>query len=332
MKPYRQQGLAAWTVATLLLVGVTGCENAGSTLGFGSFQTGTIAVAVYVDRDGTKTPTTFDTVAAQIKLDLKPAAGGGALRTGTADAQGLVRFERVPVGEYAGSVVSSALGDSLRVGAGDSTVVTLAPADTVAEVIVRLEYPEISVRAARALVPGRRVFLRGILLSTIQTFRDTTVHLADSSGFIRLTRAGFLGSTTGNNAGDSVTVIGTTGTRAGQPVADIARIVRLALRPPPIPIPVSSGVAATANVGVLDAALVQVTAALISDSATVSPDFRVRASDGSGTVDVIIDGTINVNRTVFVPGRSMNVRGVLVPNGTGAWSIKPRDASDIQLN
>ena len=87
-----------------------------------------------------------------------------------------------------------------------------------------------------------------------------------------------------------------------------------------------------ASGGVLDAALVQVIGAIISDTATVAPDFRVTASDGSGPVQLILDANLPFSRTAFRPGRSMNVKGVLVPDGQGGWNLKPRDIGDVSFN
>jgi hypothetical protein len=128
-----------------------------------------------------------------------------------------------------------------------------------------------------------------------------------------------------------VSVLGLTSSRAGQPTLDNALISRLAQRPAPIALSVATGTAATANVGTLDAALVQITGALISDTATVAPDFKVVASDNSGNLNIILDGNINFNRSAFRPGRGIIVKGVLVPDGQGGWSLKPRDVSDVLL-
>jgi hypothetical protein len=46
---------------------------------------------------------------------------------------------------------------------------------------------------------------------------------------------------------------------------------------------------------------------------------------------VILDGSGNYPRPVFVPGRSMIVRGVLVPDGTGKWQLKPRSPADVSV-
>jgi hypothetical protein len=197
---------------------------------------------------------------------------------------------------------------------------------------VRLGYPEFSVREVRNLPLGRRVFIRGVILAGVQSFRDTTSHVTDSSLAIRLTRVSLKGGLTGNNPGDSVSVLGVTASRAGQPTLDNANISRFATRPEPIALPVSTGTAATASNGALDAALVLLTGATISDTATIAPDFRVRVSDGTGTLQVLLDGNIPFPRSAFCPTRSMQARGVLVPDGVGGWMFKPRALGDVVLN
>jgi len=201
-----------------------------------------------------------------------------------------------------------------------------------AEVLVRLGYPEFSIRAARELPAGRQVFLRAIVLAGVQSFRDTTSHVSDSSGYLRLTRVSLSGGLTGNNPGDSVSVLGTTGTRAGQPVLENARIARFGTRPAPVPVPIATLNASTAFGGSLDAGLVLITSATIVDTAAVAPDFRVRVNDGSGILEIILDALIPFPRGAFAPGRSLNAIGVLVPNGLGQWIFKPRGLGDVVLN
>ncbi len=319
-------------LAVLALGLLASCENAGSTLGFAPLATGTIGVLVYLDRDGSRTPSPFDTVFAKARVSLRGPSGTAVVQTTLTDADGIARFPLLPLGQYRVVVDSASIGDSVFVARIDSASVQISATDTVDQAIVRLAFPEFSLRQARSLPVGRKVFVRGILLSNIQSFRDTTVHLADSSGYLRLTRSSLLGSGVGTSLGDSVAVIGVTSTRNGQPTLDLARIARLAQRPPPVPLPVATNVGATADFGRLDAALVQVTAAVIGDTASLAPDFKVTVSDGTGALDLILDATLNVPRTVFRPGRSMNIRGVLVPNGSGGWVLKARDPGDLVFN
>jgi hypothetical protein len=320
-------------VIALAITAVAACDNAGSDLGFGASETTAVTVGVYLDRDGSRTFTPpLDTLFANARVALLLAGTGDTLLTLTSNALGLVRFESVPLGQYRVVVVPSSIGDSIQVAAVDSSIIRLVASDTNRTVVARLGYPEVSIRAARALPAGRRVFIRGIILAGVQSFRDTTSHVADSSGQIRLTRVVLRGGLFGNNPGDSVSVLGVTSTRAGQPTLDNAAVARFALRPPPIPLAVSTATAATASGGVLDAGLVQITGATVSDSLTVAPDFKVTVSDASGNLVIILDGNIPFARGNFRPGRSINVKGVLVPDGVGSWTLKPREVGDVVFN
>jgi hypothetical protein len=316
----------------LAITAVAACDNAGSDLGFGASATTAVSVGVYLDRDGSRTVTVLDTVFGNARIALLAQGSGDTLRTMLSNTLGIARFEGVPLGQYRVVVVPSSIGDSIQVAAVDSSTIRLVAADTNRFVLARLGYPEVSIRDARGLPAGRRVFIRGVILAGVQSFRDTTSHVSDSSGQIRLTRVVLRGGLFGNNPGDSVSVLGVTSTRAGQPTLDNAAIARFALRPPPIPLAVSTATAATAGGGALDAGLVQITGATISDTLTIAPDFRIIVSDGSGNLNMIIDGNLQIPRTIFGPGRSMNVRGVLVPDGLGGWTLKPRDGGDIVIN
>jgi hypothetical protein len=329
IRPAAPMRVLGWMAA---LGAAAACTNDGADLGFGPIPAYRITVGVYLDRDGSRTVTALDTVFQNARVALFVRGSTDTFRVAFSDVQGVVRFNNVPLGRYRVAVDSRSVGDSIEVQAVDSADIRMEVADSTLGVLVRLGYPEVSIRRARALPPGRRVFIRGIVLVGVQSFRDTTSHVSDSSGYLRLTRVALRGGLTGNAPGDSVSVLGFTSTRAGQPTLDQAAIARFATRPPPIPLPVGTGIAATAQNGALDAALVQITGAIISDTLTVAPDFRVRVSDGTGTLDVILDGNLNFPRTLFAPGRSMNARGVLVPNGVGGWSFKPRELGDVTLN
>jgi len=316
-----------------LLVTLAGCQNAGSDLGFGSAQTGGIFVGLYLDRDGSRTQTlTVDTVFAHARVALLARGSTDTLQVIVSNALGVAQFDAVPVGEYRITVDPGSIGDSLVVQAVDSANVRLTAGGTNPIVVVRLGYPEFSIRAARALPLGKRAFIRGVVLVGVQAFRDTTSHISDSSGQIRLTRVQLRGGLTGNSPGDSVSVLGTASSRDGQATLDVAIVSRFGNRPAPVPFFITTATAATANGGVLDAALVQVNSAVVSDSATVAPDFKVIASDNSGPVKIILDANLPFARTAFRPGRSLNVTGVLVPDGAGGWNLKPRSPGDVNFN
>ena len=316
--------------AALALAGAA-CNNAGSDLGLVPLPTNAVTAQAFLDRDGSGTFTAADTLFQGARVSLRPLGGGKALQTVTTNVSGIARFNGVPLGQYTVTVDQASIGDSISVSGIATSPVTVEAADTNQGVGIRLGFPELSIRQARLLPAGRRVFIRGVVLSGVQSFRDTTSHVTDSSGQIRLTRVSLRGGLIGNNPGDSVSVLGVSSSRAGQPTLDNAVISRFAQRPAPIPLPLSTASAANANGGTLDAGLVIVTGAIISDTATVAPDFRVVASDGTGPVTVVLDGNINFNRANFRPGRIMNVRGVLVPDGQGGWVLKPRDTNDATV-
>lgn len=308
-----------------------GCSNAGSNLGFAPSATRTVITQVFLDRDGSGSLTSPDTLYRGARVFLRPAGGGEAIQTDTTSLQGLSFFEGVSVGEYSVTIDPASVGDSLQVDLIEPDVFPLRAGDTAAVVTARLTFPQFSIRQARNQPAGKRVLIRGLVLAGVQSFRDTTSYVQDTSGQIRLTRVSLRGGLTGNSPGDSVTVLGTVSSRAGQPTLDQAIITLVGTRPAPVPFFITTAVAALASGGTLDAALVQVTGAIISDPAAVPPDFRVVGNDGSGPLTVLLDSFGGFNTSNFQPGKSMTVRGVLVPTGTGQWQLKPRNSSDATV-
>lgn len=308
------------------------CNNAGDDVTFGPFPTGQIGVLVFLDRDGNSVASPADTVFAGARVALLSQRSNDTLATRLTDATGFALFDTLPIGEYRVAIDTLSIGDSIQVAAVDSSNVQLVNGGPAIGVVARLAFPEVSLKAVRSLASGKRVFVRGIILAGVQSFSDTTSHLADTSGTLRLTEVSLAGGLAGNNPGDSVVVLGRTGVRATQPVLTQSRVIRLATRPAPIPSPVSTATAASANNGLLDAALIQITSALISDTVTVAPNFHVTVSDGTGNLIVVLDANIPFLRTAFAPGRFMNTRGVLVPDGAGQWRLKPRVGQDVILN
>lgn len=312
------------------LFALAACSNAGSNLGFAPTALKNINLLAFLDRDASGSLGTPDTVYGGARISLRPSGGGQAIQTVTTGPGGLSALVNIPVGDYLVTVDSASLGDTVTVAAISPDRVRLsASTETAISVNVRLSYYEFSIRAARQAAPGRRALIKGIVLAGVQSFRDTTSYVQDTSGQIRLTRVSLRGGLTGNNPGDSVIVLGTVSSRAGQPTLDRAIITLAGTRPAPIPFSVTTATAASAMSGVLDAALVQVTGAIISDTGAVGPDFQVIGSDGSGPLTVILDAFGGFNRQAFVPGRPIIARGVLVPNGTGQWVLKPRNAGDV---
>lgn len=317
------------TTPVLILALLAACENGGVGRGFGAEGTSNVQALVYLDRDGSRTATTPDTAFVGARVALLQAGSRDTIRTVLTGSTGIARFNAVPFGEYRLAVVPSSLGDSIETALIDPDNFKLTTLIDTARSLIRLTYPEVSLRQARGLPSGKRVFVRGVVLAGVQTFRDTTSHLSDSSSAIRLTRVILRGGLTANSPGDSVAVLGVTASRAGQPILDQAIISKFGARPAPNPLIIATNIAATASNGSLDAALVQVVGATISDTATVTPDYKVTVSDGTGSLAILLDVSQPHVRSNYRPGRQVNAVGVLTPDGNGGWLLRPRGTFDI---
>ncbi len=193
-----------------------------------------------------------------------------------------------------------------------------------------LPLPVTSVAAARLLPAGQLVAVVGVALDGSSTFSDTTMQLADNTGSIRLTRLRM-----SLVVGDSVKLRATTGSRDGQPVLDDVTGTPLGTGLLPAAVALTSQLAATADGGTRDAALVVVRGATVSDTASVLGEFKLTVSDGSGNLEVRLDPAADpLFRApqlpgVYLPGNKFDIVGVLVPTGTGTWKLKPRSAADL---
>jgi hypothetical protein len=193
----------------------------------------------------------------------------------------------------------------------------------------------VSLAAARLLPAGRRVLVRGKVVAPLQDFRDSSAFLVDTSGALRVTGARPRFGGAGNNIGDSVLVLGTTGQETGQGVLRDGLFLTLSLGVAPLPQIVTVADAITARGGALDAALIQLSNIVIRDTVASGADFIVKVADPATpdvTVSILIDQLLGAPRTLFPPGRTGTFRGVLVPQLDGTWVVKPRGPPDIILN
>ncbi len=296
----------------------------------------TPVVFLYLDRDASGNYSTGDTVFTGARVALLAPGGRDTIRVAISSVQGVATFDSVPVGTYRVAVDRLALGDSIATVEGDTGTIRLLgqPDSILAARAVRLAFQEVTLAQARALPAGRRVVVRGRVLSALQYFRDSTAFLKDATGYLRITGARHRPGRTGNNVGDSVSVLGTTGADKGQPVLINGLFGTLAEGPAPVPVAVSVAEVATAKGGTLDAALVRVTGAKISDTMTTLPDYLVRIADAGNAAtlaDVVIDSLIPVPAGLFRPGLTISATGVLVPRGNGTWILKPRGGGDVTL-
>jgi hypothetical protein len=325
-----------WGIVAALVAG-TACTNAGESFQVAALTTGSIQVAVYFDRDGSASLTAADTVFAGVRVALVVPGGPDTLRTVLTNAQGIATFDSLPVGSYRIVIDRHALADSVGVVAGDTGTIRLVSESDSLHLgsVIRLGYPEVTLAGVRALPAGHRVLVHARVTSPLQAFRDSSAFLFDSSGALRVTGAQAQLGSGGNNIGDSVIVIGTTGQRSGQGVLQngLFRFIVAGLAPLPRISTITES--HTAKGGTLDAALIQLSNVVITDTLTSGPDFMLMVADPADTTvktSILLDQLLNAPHGVFPPGRTGTFRGVLVPVGDGTWVLKPRNGADIVLN
>jgi hypothetical protein len=325
-------------LSSVTIVAAVACTNAGQSLSVPAIGTGTLAVDVYFDRDNSLTLTSADTVFAGVRVALLVPGGNDTVRTVTTNEHGIAIFDSLRLGSYRLVVDRHALGDTVGVVAGDTgTVRLINQPDSVNSVhLIRLGYTEVSLAQMRTMPVGRRVFVRGKVTVPLQVFRDTSTFITDTSGSIRILSTRTLPGQTGNNYGDSVLVLGTTGRAQGQAVLLNGLVRTVAFGISPIPLVISAADARTARNGSLDAVLVQISNVVISDTASSNPDFLVKVTDPADTTHtpttILVDQLLNAPHSYFRIGASITVKGVLVPLGDGTWVIKPRGGSDLIIN
>ncbi len=325
--------IPASALAIALLVG---CTNAGEDLGLPPLSVGTVTVGVIVDRDGTGTLTSFDTVYNGARIALFMREGIDTFRIMNTNANGLANFTSLPIARYRYALIPSSVGDTLPAvtfGTGEFQI----RADTMGgSGTIMVSYATLSIEAARQAQAGHRVFVHGVVTSPLQFFSDSAMFIRSGGRYLRITAAQHRPGRTGNNLGDSVIVLGTTGSDAGQPVLLGGRVLTVGVGPAPTPEEVTVAEVRTARAGALDAALVRLSGAKIADTASVGAEWHVWVTDTLAMTDtarVVFDAVLQVTKPAYAPGRRFTSRGVLVPSGSGTWSLKPRPvAGEVILN
>jgi hypothetical protein len=313
-------------LALLSVLTAAACSEAGDPLSIDA--TGALAGRAFLDRNGNnQLDAGVDAPAAGIRVALLRGVGD-TVATALTDAGGVARFLALPVGSYRVVLDPAALGDTLRLVKVDSARVTVAAADT-PMVTLTLGYPVVTAAQLRQMSPGKPVTLEGVALHTAHLFGDSSLHVADSTGVVRVT--GILPRTT-VAAGDRVRVLGRVGLYAGRRALVESSAFVLGSSQVPSPRVLSSAAAASARGGGFDGALVQVPGTrIISSAALPGGDVRVRVTDGSGPLDVLLDKDVGLtSEEPLLPGVRLEVTGILFPKeGSTEWQLKPRHSSDL---
>ncbi len=317
--------------AFLALVAASGlwaaCQNAGEGKVLGISATGTVNGFVFWDRNGNRAPDPADTTLSNLPVRLVVQGTRDTAARGSSSASGRFNFTNLPVGTYTLVVDTAILGDSLRVIRVDTSTITLRPDDTLA-VQITVAFPQLTIAQARAAPLGKKMFIAGVALISRGLFGDTTLHLGDATSAIRMTAV----KSAVVFIGDSIRALGTRSTRDGQPTLNQATIFPLSTdADPPFQV-VSTVTASGASGGSLDAGLVRVLNAAITDTATVQGNRRLMVNDNSGLLEVRLDTLVGFRALAIIGdtvGARIDVLGVLIPIGPGAWRLKPRAPSDV---
>lgn len=309
---------------------LAGCANAGEDLGFGVPRGTPVAAVVYLDRDASGTITAVDTSITGIIVHLVVAGTQDTVATASSDSSGLVTFPTVAVGQYSVLVDTTTLGDSLATTLLPARVAVIAGGPPPL-IQAALAFPVLTIAEVRGATAGRRVATGGVVLAGRQMFSDTSAHIADTTGALRLLAVTNLSGGNVSFPGEQVRVTGVVAVRQGQVVLDQVKLSLLGNAGPPAVDTLSTLQAAGAVAGASDAALVFITDAEITDTATAGAGLQVTVDDGTGPLQVELDSLITFPLANFVPGDSLDATGVLVPLGGGTWKLKPRTGGDVTV-
>jgi hypothetical protein len=316
--------------AAFALTVATACQDAGTGVVEVDAE-GTVVGLAWLDLNGSGQLEPTDAPVRDVRVHLMARHGTTPLHTATSAANGEFIFNDIPVGDYRAVVDTGSVGDTLRILRVDSALVTVA-ADDIAVVLVGLTYPSVPITEVRSAPVDSRVFIEGLVLTRWGNFGESTLHVRDTTGAIRVVRA----QQTGVIPGDSVRVLGAAGLQSGQPVVrdGVVFLLRTGVESPR-PDTVNTATAASARGGLLDADLVRVDSAAVQDtSRTPDGDLVITVNDGSGRLDVVLSRFVSFQFQVDGPliGQVLRATGVLVPaTAVGSWVLMPRSNSEISI-
>lgn len=300
-------------------------------------QVGGNAVLVgqaFLDLNGNATADPTDAPLRGVTVVLSPAGATSQVLSANTDSLGLFRLTAVPVGNYDVRLDTVTFGDSIA-RFGQPVSLSLALGDT-AFASLGATYPHVSLAEVRASPPGRRVFTAGIALNPRPSFGDGVVHFQEGAVSLRGTNVGPATLA----PGDSVRLLGRTGSNTGQPILD--GVSTFVLRPnavfigPNTPPLVTLAQAAGALSPASDAALVRVGAGEIRDTATVNGDFSFWVHAGVDSLEIVFRDFLSITPNPPIRPdtivRLVRATGLLTPHidAAGArWRLLPRGSADV---
>lgn len=317
------------SIAFLPLLAVTAlaaCETSESSP-LAIEGTGTLLGYAFIDNNGNGIRDGSDPALPNLRVRLFQRGSQDTVTSALTGSGGAWSMPVVPVGEYDVRVDPSTVPDTLQIAGISSTPARVLWLDTT-EVVITAGFPAATIEEVRNMPVGRRVFVDALALNSRDAFVDGAVHVTDGSGYLRVTslRSGDL--VIGNRA----RFLGVVTQQNGQPVLNDVQFFVTDSVPTPPPLGLSTGTAANADGGDLDAALVTVARATITSTQTVGNEYRFTLDDGTGAVEAAVGLGRGYELQLLVPGTELNVTGVLVPTqGIARWQLRPRSPEDISL-
>ncbi len=322
------------------LIALTGVALAGTSCKASSgvdlvqvSATGNVDGVTFLDANGNGISDGQDQPLPQVEVVLTATRGGAPVAADRADGQGFFEMTGIPVGSYRLSLNAASAGDSLSVSGGGASV--LVRNDSTSHVGLPISFPALTFEEVLQADPGQRVFTSGIALNPRPNFGDGVVHLQSDTLYLRMTNV----ARTTIATGDSLRVLGRVARNNGQTILDeVTPFVLVNLATIPVPLERGTGAAASAQGGKIDAALLRVRAALISDTSTVDGNFHFFVDDGTGALEVVVRTFLQVDPSPIRPDtivRAQSITGLLVPHAepTGGvrWQLQPRAGSEVVL-
>jgi uncharacterized repeat protein (TIGR01451 family) len=330
--PKASAARAPWPLAAALVVSSTwACLNATEVELLEIAGTGVVFGQAFLDQNGNGIADAADAPLRTAVVELVAQGTSAVVAEDATDTLGIFVIDAVPVGVYQLRIASTILGDSLEA-LGSGGTLTIEPGDTTG-ISVGVTYPKLTLEEVLVAAPGRRVFTGGIALNPRQSNGDGLVFYKGASGYLRGTNVERVALT----PGDSVRLLGRTAVSQGRPALDaVTTFVLVGTAQFPIPVEVSTAAARQASGGALDAALVRIRNADISDTATVANDFHFWAHNGGDSVEVVLRAFLGFNPSAFRPDTVVAVSqavGLLSPfdDGSGSvrWRLLVRSAGEV---
>lgn len=320
-------------VAVALALTLAGCQDTDAP--FGPLPPGLAEVVVqgYYEYDLQAGFGGADQRAEGLRFQLVLPGSGTPVAEGVGDELGVVLMEKVPVGTYDLRVDPGYLADSLVVTDIDTTRVTLVPGsrETLSAGVTPVSG---TLAEAREMPVGRRLWFDGVALNRRGSTPDQSVHVLGSDGAaVRVV----LPAASSVSEGDSVRVLGrAVESGADRHLVDGVAIVVAAAEWPPVPVEVEVGEVSGARGGALDAQLVVVRDAVVTDTLTVPFVGRLITitgadADGAEADFVALLRIQNGYQTAPIPGTPvLSLTGLLTPdpNAPGRWLLVPRSRND----